>query len=312
MSATKLPDAALLGAVADLLAETHKANHASVRDLVAELARGRERIDEYGNVIETKFQALEIRTREFVASFVTSLNLRNGEPGEPGPAGLQGERGLPGEAGLPGFPGERGLPGEIGPIGERGLPGELGPIGPVGPPGERGERGEAGPQGIAGERGEQGVTGVTGAAGAAGAQGAPGPLGPPGERGEQGPLGLQGEKGLQGEAGPIGPAAPPWRHRRAYDATVKDYRAGDVVAHEGGSLVALVDNPGACPGEDWASLTQRGKPGRPGEKGEKGDKGVQGRDGTGIDDLFIERGMLVVLLTDGRHKELSLQDLVTA
>ena len=60
MSATKLPDAALLGAVADLLAETHKANHASVRDLVAELARSRERIDQYGNVIETKFQALEI------------------------------------------------------------------------------------------------------------------------------------------------------------------------------------------------------------------------------------------------------------
>ena len=87
MSATKLPDAALLGAVADLLAETHKANHASVRDLVAELARSRERIDEYGNVIETKFQALEIRTREFVASFVASLNLKNGEPGRPGRPG---------------------------------------------------------------------------------------------------------------------------------------------------------------------------------------------------------------------------------
>ena len=71
--------------------------------------------------------------------------------------------------------------------------------------------------------------------------------------------------------------------------------------------MALVDNPGACPGDGWASLTQRGKNGKPGERGEKGAAGAQGRDGTGIDDLFIERGMLVVLLTDGRHKELPLE-----
>ena len=275
MSATKLPDAALLGAVADLLAETHKANHASVRDLVAEIARGRERIDEYGNVLQTKFEALEIRTREFVASFVASLNLKSGEPGAVGPQGPQGEAGAPGA---------------VGEQGPQGLPGEQGP---QGLPGERGEKGDS-IQGPPGERGEQGMPGF------------------PGEKGEAGAPGLQGEKGLQGDAGPMGPGAPLWRHRRAYDATVKDYRAGDVVAHDGGSSVALVDNPGACPGDDWASLTHRGKNGRPGEKGEKGDKGVQGRDGTGIDDLFIERGMLVVLLTDGRHKELSLQDLVTA
>ena len=57
----KLPDAALLGAVADLLVEEQNARHASVREVVAELARSRERIDEYGNVIETKFQALDLQ-----------------------------------------------------------------------------------------------------------------------------------------------------------------------------------------------------------------------------------------------------------
>ena len=123
---------------------------------------------------------------------------------------------------------------------------------------------------------------------------------------------LAGRERFAGRGGPDGPGAPLWRHRRAYDATVKDYLAGDVVAHDGGSSVALVDNPGACPGDGWASLTQRGKNGKPGERGEKGAAGAQGRDGTGIDDLFIERGMLVVLLTDGRHKELPLEDLVTA
>ena len=57
MSVTpKLPDAALIGAVVDLVANEAKARHASVRDLVAEVARSRERIDEYGNVIETKFR----------------------------------------------------------------------------------------------------------------------------------------------------------------------------------------------------------------------------------------------------------------
>ena len=87
---------------------------------------------------------------------------------------------------------------------------------------------------------------------------------------------------------------------------MKDYRAGDVVAHDGGSSVALLDDPGPLPGDGWAQLTQRGKNGKPGERGERGEKGLPGKDGTGIDDLFIERGMLVVLLTDGRHKELPL------
>ena len=185
MSATKLPDAALLGAVADLLAETHKANHASVRDLVAELARSRERIDEYGNVIETKFQALEIKAREFVASFVTSLNLKNGEPGTVSRGRWSRRRG-----------------GRSRRVGEHG---------------EQGRKANAASRVLSVSAASK-ADRRGGCGGRSGRAGARGRRCQRGERGEQGPLGLQGEKGLQGEAGPMGPAAPLWRHRRAYDA----------------------------------------------------------------------------------------------
>ena len=177
MSGLKSLDPALIGAVADLLANESKARHASVRELVAELARSHEKIDAYGNVIENKFLALEPRMQETVKAYLDALQLKDGAPAEP------------------------------------------------------------------------------------------------------------------------------WRHRRAYDPKVEDYRAGDVVAHDGGSSVALINEPGPLPGDGWAQLTQRGKNGKPGDRGEKG---AAGKDGVGIDEIFLERGALVVLLTDGRVKELPL------
>ena len=285
MSATKLPDAALLGAVADLLAETHKANHASVRELVAELARSRERIDQYGNVIETKFQALEMKAREFVASFVASLDLKNGERG---PIGLQGERGLQGEPGLPGFPGERGLQGEQGPQGERGTDGakgergELGPQGPQGLAGERGERREKGdtiegPQGPQGERGELGPQGWPGERGEHGERGEKGDRGEsiqglPGERGPQGLAGERGEKGERGADAYAGQARGLWKPDGKY-------RALDVVAFNGHEWRAIRDNPGPLPGEGdnrgWM-LSAKGSKGEPGKAGPAGPQGKPG------------------------------------
>jgi hypothetical protein len=99
--------------------------------------------------------------------------------------------------------------------------------------------------------------------------GIPGPIGPAGELGEAGRQGVPGERGA---AGPPGAA---WRHRRAYDPAAA-YLTGDVVAHDGGSSVALVDNPGALPGDGWAQLTQRGRAGPPGLKGERGERGAPG------------------------------------
>jgi hypothetical protein len=202
------------------------------RNATADIARLRERIDEYGNVIETKFLGHAHIMPKIVADHVSSLNLRNGEngpQGEPGPAGATGS---PGPAGPEGARGERGEPGAIGPQGEPG------PIGPQGPPGA--------------------------------------------------------------------PAAP-WRHCRAYDPKT-EYSAGDVVMFDGGSSVAMVDNPGPLPGDDWSALTQRGKHGRPGERGEQGPqgepgaRGPRGADGVGIAEIFTEKGALVVRLTDGTHK----------
>src|SRR5262245_8692065 len=158
----KLPEH-LLAAVGDVLLDERQQRTAADRELTADLARLRERIDEYGNVIQTNFTALKFAMRDEVVAVVAALDLQDGAPGAPGAAGP---------------------PGAVGPAGE---------------------------------------------------PGAPGPAGQP------------------------GPPAAPWRHRRGYDPAGTDYAMGDVVAHDGGSFLAVQDAPGALPGEGWALLTQRGK-----------------------------------------------------
>lgn len=173
------PDDQLLGAIADVLAGERQARASAERELAGDLSRLRERIDEYANVIETKFLGLEHRLRDHVAAYVDGLGLRDGaagDPGPPGPPGADGPAGLPGPAGPDGPPGPAAYPGQA-----RGLwdasasyramdvvafngsewravrddPGELPGSGWVlgaakgskGPPGERGERGPGGPAG---------------------------------------------------------------------------------------------------------------------------------------------------------------------
>ena len=152
---TQQPNALLL-AVADVIHDERLQRTASDRELKADIARARERIDEYGNVIETKFQALAHCMRDTVTEAVGMLDVKDGKDGAPGPAGPQGERGERGEAGLNGERGaagergergERGETGMMGAQGERGEPGAAGAIGERGAAGERGERGEAGPMG---------------------------------------------------------------------------------------------------------------------------------------------------------------------
>jgi len=128
----------------------------------------------------------------------------------------------------------------------------------------------------------------------------PGPAGERGEQGEAG-IGMAGERGEQGEAGPPGRDARQWRHRRTYDPK-QNYNDGDVVAHDGGSWVALTDDPGALPGDGWAQLTVRGQRGKPGERG------PSGPEGRGIRDVFVnETGeTLVVELSDGTQRTIPL------
>jgi hypothetical protein len=63
--------------------------------------------------------------------------------------------------------------------------------------------------------------------------------------------------------------------RGTFDAST-EYRWLDIVALNGGSFVALKDDPGQCPGPDWQLIAS---PGKRGEKGQQGDRGLQGLQG---------------------------------
>jgi hypothetical protein len=129
-----------------------------------------------------------------------------------------------------------------------------------------------------------------------GVDGPQGPAGPPGAPGPAGPPGADGPAGPPGPAGVAGTSARQWRHRRYHDPK-QAYAEGDVVAHDGGSWLAVCDEPGPLPGDGWAQLTTRGQRGKPGDKGERGAQGPEGR---GVVDLTVsETGTeLVVEFSD--------------
>jgi hypothetical protein len=185
--------------------------------------------------------------------------------------GPQGERGMPGEPGRDGVPGERGMDGPAGPAGERGMVGERGAMGDPGRDGRDGR---------------------------------------PGETGERGMDGPAGPVGAMGERGPSGEPAYPGRACGLYSAT-ETYRAMDVVSYNGSEWRAVRDDPGELPGDGWmlGAKGSRGKPGERGERGMAGPQGPQGPAGNGLADIVVENGVLVFLMTDGRHRQFSLEDL---
>ena len=157
---------------------------------------------------------------------------------------------------------------------------------------------------VPGPPGERGLPGEPGRDGRDGLHGLPGPVGDrgvPGERGATGPAGPQGETGERGEKGEAGTNAKAWQHRRLYDPQAA-YEAGDVVAHDGGSFVALQDDPGPMAGKGWAQLAARGARGKPGERGAPGLQGREGREGRGIDDITDDGETMIVTLTDGTQR----------
>ena len=179
-----------------------------------------------------------------------------GEPGIQGPAGERGPQGERGEIGPEGARGEigpQGLRGEIGPAGERGDVGPAGPMGEPGPQGERGERGDTGERGPAGESGAQGVQGPAGERGDTGPRGecgGPGASGPTGERGEQGPA---GERGADGAPGKL-PLVRAWEDRV--------HREAEVVTHAGAAYQALRDTGKTPPHDDWRCIVPAALDGR--------------------------------------------------
>lgn len=205
------PDRALMRAVAEVVIDEEKARAAADRELAADLVRLRERIDEYGNVIETRFAGLDHRVRDLVAAQVAAIVVPPGAPGEKGDRGDAGHRGEPGQPGERGLSGDPGLPGERGEVGERGLPGDPGE---QGPPGEGGYPGRAcGLHDPTAAYRAMDVVAFNGSEWRAKADN-PGPLpgggwmlgakGVKGDKGERGNKGEPGERGAPGLQGPAG------------------------------------------------------------------------------------------------------------
>jgi hypothetical protein len=93
-----------------------------------------------------------------------------------------------------------------------------------------------------------------------------------------------------------------------YDPTVR-YRALDVVALNGASFAARVDDPKQCPGPDWQLVAAQGKAGRPGRDGTDG---KAGKDAARITSWLINREAFSAtpLMSDGsRGATLELREL---
>ena len=66
------------------------------------------------------------------------------------------------------------------------------------------------------------------------------------------------------------------RPRGTYDPKAA-YQALDFVAKDSSSFVAVRDNPGSCPGDDWQMMACGGKRGPAGERGPPGPAGTSQR-----------------------------------
>jgi hypothetical protein len=160
-----------------------------------------------------------------------------------------------------------------------------GPPGPRGEPGERGKPGEA----VTGPPGEKGV---------------PGPPGAPGAPGKF-PAVSSWARGIHYQAAVVTHDGATWCATRdtaeapphedwvclavpgrdgsegrsfAFCGTWSDkveYRALDVVAKDGSSFGARIDDPGPCPGEGWLMIAHQGRAGKPGDRGERGPPGAR-------------------------------------
>jgi hypothetical protein len=264
-----------------------------ISDQRREWRRERELIEAQSRETISQLRAdiVELRTalREEVVARLAAV--RDGTDGADGAGGPPGPPGLAGEAG------KQGERGEAGPQGEAGLDGPPGPKGDAGDPGGPGERGEVGP---AGERGADGAPGERGMDGA------------PGERGPEGPPGKLpvirawadgvhyagdvvayrgGTYQALHDTGKPPHAETDWlciaSHgqdgcspdiRGTYNAE-EEYRHLDIVALNGGSFVALKDDPGQCPGDGWQLLASAGKRGKDGVPGIRGERGLPGEPG---------------------------------
>lgn len=253
-----------------------------------------------------------------LAAVTSGADGRDGDPGPAGERGERGEPGLAGAAGDPGERGERGEQGQQGAPGLQGERGDEGMQGERGETGERGDHGEKGEKGEAGEKGDPGPQGEQGLQGARGDQGLPGEKGERGLPGSEGAAGKDGAPGQLSAAQAFVDGAvhyegtlvthqggtyqarcdtakaPPnedWvciaacGQNAVMPKIIGTYCEGEpygfmnIVALNGSSFVARVDDPGPCPGEGWQLIASAGKQGKAGAPGERGEAGLRGERG---------------------------------
>jgi hypothetical protein len=258
------------------------------------------------------------RLREECAALTVRLAVvesRAAEPGPPGRDGTDGKDGAPGERGADGAPGRDGVDGKDGASGRDGAAGERGADGLPGRDGVDGKDGAPG---------RDGVDGINGKDGAPGERGADGML--PVLRSWEDRVYRAGEcavlSGATWQAAKDTGKAPPhddWTCIAAAGADGRSlvargtfdpeqtYRSHEIVALNGGSFVALRDDPGECPGPGWQLLTapgkrgQRGEDGQRGATGERGERGLPGPGLAGAD--LTDDGLLTITMADGTQAQ---------
>lgn len=256
------------------------------------------------------------RDVETLVGRLADLEAREPEQGPPGKDGIDGKDGVDGKDGEPG---------------RDGVDGKDGRDGIDGKDGEPGVNGRDGIDGINGKDGEAGRDGVDGKDGVDGIDGRDGKL--PIVRAWIDGVHYEGDcvtrDGATWQAQRDTGRAPPhedwiclaaagrdgrsFAFRGAFD-DAETYAALDVVALDGGSFVAMSDDPGECPGPNWKLLVQRGKPGQKGERGERGEAGLRGRDGLPGPSLIAatvsEEGVLTLTRDDGQEVSADFYDVL--
>jgi len=261
-------------------------------------------------------------------------------PGPQGDRGDDGVDGKDGDRGTDGTDGVQGIGGVDGPAGRDGADGADGIAGAAGRDGTDGVQGIGGVDGLCGRDGERGLDGIAGKDGADGLDGIAGKDGDRGADGADGADGKDGAVGKMPMAevwtdkvhyanacvtrhGALWqamvdtgkpPGADDWQclaaagsdgrtpvMRGTYDPA-DEYCYLDIVARDGGSSVALRDNPGECPGPDWQLVTAPGKRGQKGETGDRGIQGVQGKSAAAPVAMTVDGdGLLTLAMDSGKE-----------
>jgi hypothetical protein len=235
---------------------------------------------------EVREELARLRAGRADAELAIAAKLAELRDGPPGPRGEPGEQGSPGVATV-GPAGEQGPPGPSGAAGERGQPGPPGEAGPAGEPGPPGPRGEAGPPGkfaapaawVRGVHYESELVTHGGSTWSAARDTA--------EEPPHDDWICVAEAGRDGRSFTI----------RGLWKAAGQYRALDVVALNGSSFVARVDEPGQCPGDGWQLIAAQGNRGKAGERGPKGEAGPAGR--ALVKAAIDAEGLLTLTADDG-------------